>query len=81
MSTATGPRERQHRPRRPDVPEISINGGMGGGVLHLPSGVVMEGLDLGWIDVPAIPEPESPTLTFSVSTGLGRLELSDIHLR
>jgi hypothetical protein len=61
--------------------EISIDGGAGGGVLHLPSGVILEGLDLGGIEAPTVPELTPPTLRFSVSTGMGRLELSDIHLR
>lgn len=61
--------------------EIDISGGIGGGTVHLPSGVIMEGLDLGAIEVPAAPELTAPTLRFTVSTGLGRLELSDIRLR
>jgi hypothetical protein len=61
--------------------EINISGGDGGGVVHLPSGVIMEGLDLGAIKTPIAPELKPPTLRFSVSTGMGWLELSDIHLR
>jgi hypothetical protein len=60
--------------------EINIRGGMGGGTIHLPSGVIMEGLDLGSIRVPTPLDPEPPTLKFSVSTGMGWLDLSDIHL-
>jgi hypothetical protein len=61
--------------------EINIDGAMGGGVVHLPSGVIMEGLDLGEIEAPTVPELTPPTLRFSVSTRMGKLELSDIHLR
>jgi hypothetical protein len=61
--------------------EINISGGNGGGVVHLPSGVIMEGLDLGAIKAPTAPELKPPTLRFSVSTGMGWLEFSDIHLR
>jgi len=61
--------------------EINISGGMGGGVVHLPSGVIMEGLDLGAIKAPTAPELKPPTLRFSVSTGMGWLEFSDLHLR
>jgi hypothetical protein len=59
---------------------ININGGVGGGVLHLPAGVIMEGLDLGGIEARVAPELQPPTLTFSLSTSMGKLELSDIHL-
>lgn len=61
--------------------EITINGSSGGGVVHLPAGVILEGLDLGGIEAPVDPELQPPTLTFSMSTGLGTLELSDIRLR
>jgi hypothetical protein len=61
--------------------EIEIHGGMGGGVVHLPSGVILEGLDLGSIEVPTPQELNPPTLKFSMSTGAGYLELSDIRLR
>ena len=61
--------------------EININGGNGGGVVHLPSGVIMEGLDLGAIKAPTAPELKPPTLRSSMSTGMGWLEYSDIHLR
>lgn len=61
--------------------EINIDGGIGGGPVHLPSGVILEGLDLGAIRVPEPADLEPPTLRFSVTTGLGYLELSDIHLR
>lgn len=61
--------------------EIHINGGMGGGVVHLPAGVILEGLDLGEIKANVAPELNPPTLKFSVSTGMGYLEWSDIRLR
>jgi hypothetical protein len=61
--------------------EININGAMGGGVVHLPSGVILEGLDLGGIEPPTLPEVKPPTLRFSVSTSRGKLELSDMRLR
>jgi hypothetical protein len=61
--------------------EININGSSGGGVVHLPAGVILEGLDLGGIEAHVEPELQPPTLTFSMSTGLGTLELSDIRLR
>ncbi len=60
---------------------ININGSSGGGVVHLPAGVILEGLDLGGIEARVEPELQPPTLTFSLSTGMGTLELSDIHLR
>jgi hypothetical protein len=61
--------------------EIEIDGGVGGGVVHLPAGVVMQGLDLGSIQVPTPSELNPPTLTFAVSTEMGYLELSDIRLQ
>lgn len=61
--------------------EIEIDGGVGGGVVHLPSGVVLEGLDLGEELPPDASEPARPILSFSVSTGMGYLEYSRIHLR
>jgi len=57
--------------------EINISGGMGGGVLHLPHGVIIEGLDRGGIDAPDPPEPMPPTLRFTLSTGMGKLELAE----
>jgi hypothetical protein len=60
--------------------EINISGGDGGGVVHLPSGVIMEGLNRGAIEPPIAPELKLPTLKFSVTTGRGWLEYSDIHL-
>lgn len=57
--------------------EITISGGMGGGVVHLPSGVNLEGLDYHGVEAPGAPEPNLPTLTFSVATGMGWLEFSD----
>jgi hypothetical protein len=59
---------------------IHISGGMGGGVVHLPAGVIMEGLDLGGIEARVAPELKPPTLAFSISTSMGKLELSDIRL-
>jgi hypothetical protein len=61
--------------------EININGGMGGGVVHLPSGVILEGLDRRGVEAPDAPELNLPTLRFSVSTGLGKLEFSDRAMR
>jgi hypothetical protein len=60
---------------------ISIDGGLGGGVVHLPAGVILEGLDLPVIAAPTTAELKPPTLKFSVSTRVGRLELSDIRPR
>jgi hypothetical protein len=57
--------------------EIAISGGMGGGVVHLPSGVNLTGLDYHGVEAPGAPEPHLPTLTFSVATGMGWLEFSD----
>jgi hypothetical protein len=56
--------------------EISITGGTGGGVVHLPSGVILEGLGRRGGDAVGSSEPK-PTLRFSVTTGVGRLEFSD----
>jgi hypothetical protein len=61
--------------------EINISGGDGGGVVHLPSGVILEGLNRRSIEPPIAPELKPPTLSFSVTTGRGWLEYSDIHLR
>jgi hypothetical protein len=63
--------------------EIDIRGEVGGGTVHLPSDVILEGLDLDLARraAPTAPEVQPPTLRFSVSTGLGYLELSDIRLR
>jgi hypothetical protein len=61
--------------------EIVIDGGMGGGPVHLPSGVILEGLDLDMPLPPEDPERKVPTLRFTVSAGMGYLEFSDIHLR
>jgi hypothetical protein len=57
--------------------EITISGGTGGGAVHLPSGVILEGLDRHGVEAPGAPELNLPTLRFSVSTGVGRLEFSD----
>jgi hypothetical protein len=59
--------------------EIHINGDMGGGTVHLPRDVILQGLDLGGIDPPVPSDLSPPTLAFSVSTGMGWLDLSDIH--
>lgn len=56
--------------------EINIERGIGGGVVHLPQGVIIEGLDREPARPPADPEREIPTLRFSVSGGIGRLEFS-----
>jgi hypothetical protein len=56
--------------------EINIKGGVGGGVVHLPRGVIIEGLDRGLIESPPHTELDIPTLTFSVSTGMGGLEFA-----
>ena len=57
--------------------EITIKGGTGGGVVHLPSGVTLEGLDRHGVEAPGAVDPKLPTLRFSVSTGVGWLEFSD----
>jgi hypothetical protein len=57
--------------------DITIDGGLGGGVVHLPLGVIMEGLESKGVEAVTIPEPTLPTLRFSVSTGLGKLEFSE----
>ena len=56
--------------------EITITGGTGGGAVHLPSGVILEGLQRRGIEARAVPEPKPPTLRFTVSTGIGRLEFA-----
>jgi hypothetical protein len=56
--------------------EIHIVGGMGGGVVHLPRGVIIEGLDRGPVESPTDAELDTPTLRFSVSTGVGGLEFA-----
>ncbi|MCP3979292.1 MAG: hypothetical protein GY716_08190 [bacterium] len=61
--------------------EISIDGGTGGGVVHLPSGVVLEGLERRGVAPPREPRPDLPTLRFTVSTGMGWLEFSDWAMR
>jgi hypothetical protein len=57
--------------------EITIRGTMGGGAVHLPRGVTMEGLDRRTIQVAAESELKAPHLTFLVSTSMGKLEFSD----
>ena len=54
--------------------EINILGRMGGGAVHLPEDVTIEGLDRGEIEAPIEPELEQPTLRFSVSSRMGRIE-------
>jgi hypothetical protein len=61
--------------------EITINGGMGGGVVHLPSGVILEGLERRGVEASGAPGLNLPTLSFSVTTGPGRLEFSDWAVR
>jgi hypothetical protein len=56
--------------------EISITGGTGGGVVHLPSGVILEGLESRGIEASRVFEPKRPTLRFTVSTGMGWLEFA-----
>jgi hypothetical protein len=58
--------------------EITIDGGTGGGVVHLPSGVILEGLERRGIEAIDAPEQDLPTLRFSVSTGMGWLEFSKL---
>jgi len=58
--------------------EITINGGTGGGVVHLPSGVILEGLERRGVEATGAPQLNLPTLKFSVSTGVGWLEFSDL---
>lgn len=57
--------------------EITIKAGTGGGVVHLPSGVALEGLDRHGVEASGAVESNLPTLRFSVSTGVGWLEFSD----
>jgi len=54
--------------------EINIIGRMGGGAVHLPEGVTIEGLDHGNIEAPMEPELKRPTLKFSVSSRMGQIE-------
>jgi hypothetical protein len=61
--------------------EITINGGTGGGVVHLPSGVILEGLEHRGVEAIDASELSLPTLRFSVSTGMGWLEFSDLVSR
>lgn len=61
--------------------EITIKGGAGGGVVHLPQGVILEGLDRPRDETSGAGEPHLPTLRFSVSTGVGWLEFSDLGTR
>ena len=56
--------------------EISITGGMGGGVVHLPRGVIIEGLGREPTESPTDTELEKPTLRFSVTTHMGALEFA-----
>jgi len=56
--------------------EVNINGGMGGGVVHLPSGVITEGLGREQDAPSGDGDLSIPVLRFSVSSGLGRLEFS-----
>lgn len=37
----------------------------------------IDGLDRGGIEAPRTPEPMPPTLRFSLSTGVGKLELAE----
>jgi len=57
--------------------EITIHGGTGGGVVHLPTGVILEGLGHRGAGATSAPETGLPTLRFSVSTGVGWLEFAD----
>jgi len=61
--------------------EITINGSTGGGVVHLPSGASIDGLESRGIKVRTPSELNLPTLRFEVSTGMGALEFSDWALR
>lgn len=58
--------------------EITIKGRAGGGVVHLPGGVVLEGLRRHGVEPIDSPETNLPKLTFSVSTGMGWLEFSNL---
>jgi hypothetical protein len=58
--------------------EITIDGGTGGGVVHLPSGVILEGLERRGVEGIGAHETNLPTLRFSVSTGMGWLEFSNL---
>ena len=57
--------------------EIGISGDTGGGAVHLPRGVNLEGLARRGVERSGRSDPQVPTLRFSVSTGIGRLEFSD----
>jgi hypothetical protein len=48
-----------------------------GGVVHLPSGVVLEGLERHGVEAVEASESDQPTSKFSVTTSLGWLEFSD----
>jgi len=56
--------------------EITIDGGMGGGVVHLPLDVTFEGLGRERGSLPTDSGSGLPTLSFDVDTGFGALEFS-----
>jgi len=55
--------------------EISINSSMGGGLVRLPRNVEIRGLDSGRLRPPDESETKPPTLTFSVTSKMGELEI------
>jgi hypothetical protein len=55
--------------------DISINSSMGGGLVRLPRNVEIRGLDGRRPGPPSSPEIKPPTLTFSVSSKMGELEI------
>lgn len=57
--------------------EVRITGTAGGGAVHLPSGVILEGLEDRGIEATAWSGTKPPTLRFSVSSGMGRLEFAN----
>jgi hypothetical protein len=57
--------------------EIDISSRMGGSVVRLPRGVLIEGLDRGGVSIAPEQEVKPPTLSFSVSAEMGELEFID----
>jgi hypothetical protein len=55
--------------------EISINSSMGGGLIRLPRNVAIRGLDSKGPGPPDDSEIKPPTLTFSVASKMGELEI------
>jgi hypothetical protein len=55
--------------------EISLTQSMGGGVLHLPRDVAIEGLSVARSTQPVDVEAKPPTLRFTASSSMGELEI------